>query len=88
MAFLMTFCETGKYVGFRMTEHSVKPCSYTGQGAMLLSPSQGMKPRPSEGKHVSYAGWSHSLRFCTSQLKTTLSVLSTSQLRKRVLRSA
>jgi putative transposase len=88
MAFLMTFCETGKYVGFRMTEHSVKPCSYTGQGAMLLSPSQGMKPRPSEGKHVYYAGWSRSLRLCTSQLKTTLSVLSTAQLRKRVLSSA
>jgi len=55
---------------------------------MLLSPSQGMKPRPSEGKHVYYAGWSRSLRLCTSQLKTTLSVLSTSQLRKRVLSSA
>ncbi|HEY6540560.1 MAG TPA: zinc ribbon domain-containing protein [Ktedonobacteraceae bacterium] len=88
MAFLMTFSETGKYVGFRMTEHSVKPCSYTGQGAMLLSPSQGIKPRSSEGKHVYYAGWSHALRICTSQLKTTLAVLSTSQLRKRVLSSA
>jgi putative transposase len=88
IAFLMTFRETGKYVGFRMTSQEVKSCSYIGQGAMLLSPSQGIKPRPSEGKHVYYAGWSHSLRLCTSQLKTTLSVLSTSQLRKRVLSSA
>jgi putative transposase len=88
MAFLMTFCETGKYVGFRMTEPSVKPCSYSGQGAMLLSPSQGITPRPQEGKHVYYAGWSHALRVCTSQPRTTLAVLSTSQLRKRVLSSA
>ncbi|MGH2478909.1 MAG: zinc ribbon domain-containing protein, partial [Ktedonobacteraceae bacterium] len=88
MAFLITYCETGKYTGFRMTEHSVKPCSYSGQGATRLLLSQGIKPRPPEGKYVSYAGWSYSIRLCTSHPKATLSLLSTSQLRKSVLSSA
>jgi putative transposase len=88
MAFLMTYCETGKSTGFRMTSKKVKPVSYSGTGATLLLPSQGLIARPSEGKHVYYAGWSHALRLCTSQSKTTLSLLSTSQLRKRVLGSA
>jgi putative transposase len=88
MAFLMTYCETGKSTGFRMASKEVKPVSYSGTGATLLLPSQGLIARPSEGKHVYYAGWSYALRLCTSQSKTTLSLLSTSQLRKRVLRSA
>jgi hypothetical protein len=87
-AFLITSWQTGKYTGFRMTCFEVKPVSYSGTGARLLLPWQGLIARPSEGNHVDSAGWSYSLRFCTSQSKTTLSLLSTSQLRKRVLTSA
>jgi len=88
MAYLVTYCETGKSVGFRMTSQEVKPASYTGAGATLLLPSQGIKPGPHAGKHVYYAGWSYSIRLCTSQPTSKLSLLSTSQLRKRVLSSA
>jgi hypothetical protein len=87
MAFLLHYCETQEYQGFRMTSQEVKPCSYSGQGATLLLPSHGFIPRPSEGKHVYYAGWSYTLRLCTSQPNPKLSLLSTSQLRKRVLRN-
>jgi putative transposase len=85
MAFLITFCETQQYCGFRMTSSEVKPCLYIGQGAGMLLLPQGITPRPKEGKHIYYAGWSLTLRLSTSQTKHTLSVLSTSQLRKRVL---
>jgi putative transposase len=88
MAFLITFCETGTYTGFRMTSAQVKPASYSGAGAARLLMPQGITPRPKEGKHVYYAGWSRTLRLCTSHPHPTLSVLSTSQLRKRVLNSA
>ncbi|HTK08187.1 MAG TPA: zinc ribbon domain-containing protein [Ktedonobacteraceae bacterium] len=88
MAYLVTYCETGKYIGFRMTSEEVKPCSYSGQGATRLLLSQGITPRPVEGKHIYYAGWSYSIRLCTSHPKATLSVLCTAQLRKKVLRSA
>ncbi|GCE14734.1 transposase [Tengunoibacter tsumagoiensis] len=88
IAFLRTYCETGTYRGFRMTSQEVKPCSYIGQGATQLLLSQGFTTRPIKGKHVYYAGWSYSIRLCTSHPATTLAILSTSQLRKNVLRSA
>ena len=91
MAFLITYHETSRYQAYRMTDSSdgsVKPASYTGAGVTLLLPSQGIKPRPQEGKHVCYAGWSYSIALRTSQKKTTLAVLSTSQLRKHLLSSA
>ena len=50
----------------------LKPVSYTGTGATLLLPSQGITPRPSEGKHVYYAGWSNSIALRTSQSKSIL----------------
>jgi len=85
MAFLRTYLKTSRYTSYRMTEKSVNPCSYTGRGATLLLPSHGITPGPISGKHVYYAGWSFSIKLCTSQPRTTLSLLSTSQLRKRVL---
>ncbi len=88
LAFLLTYHQTKRYQAYRMTDPSVKPASYSGAGATLLLPSQGIQPRPQEGKHVYYAGWSYSLALCTAQPKAILSVLSTSQLRKRVLSSA
>jgi putative transposase len=88
MAFLVTYCETGKYLGFRMTSQEVKPASYTGSGAALLLPSQGITPRPHEGKQVYYAGWSYSIALRSSQPTKILSLLSTSQMRKCLLRKA
>ena len=41
-----------------MTSLKVKPVLYSRAGATLLLPSQGITPRPFEGKHVCYAGWS------------------------------
>jgi len=88
MAFLIIYHETERYVSYRMTDSSVNSCSYIGQEATLLLPSQGIKPRPHEGKHIYYAGWSYSIALRTSRPKNMLAVLSTSQLRKYVLRSA
>ncbi len=88
LAFLMTYHETKRYQAYRMTDPSVKPASYRGAGATLLLPSQGIAPRPQEGKFVYYAGWSYAISLRTSQKKHLLSLLSTSRLRKRVLRSA
>ncbi len=88
MAFLITYHETKRYQAYRMADSSVKPASYTGAGATLLLPSQGITPRPPEGKHVYYAGWSFSISLRTSQKNSLLSSLSTSRLRKRVLKSA
>ena len=88
MAFLISYCETGTYTGFRMTSKQVKPCSYSGQGATRLLLSQGITPRPKEGKYVYYAGWSYSIALRTSQPEAILSVLSTSQFRKHLLSSA
>jgi len=85
MAFLITYHETKRYVAYRMADSSVKPALYSSAGAMLLLPSQGITPRPSEGKHVYYAGWSYSTSLRTSRPKNLLTVLSTSQLRKYVL---
>ena len=85
MAFLITYHETQRYVAYRLADSSVKPALYTSAGAMLLLPSQGITPRPSEGKHVYYAGWSYSTSLRTSRPKNLLTVLSTSQLRKYVL---
>ena len=87
MAFLISYCETGTYTGFRMTSKQVKPCSYSGQGATRLLLSQGITPRPKEGKYVYYAGWSYSIALRTSQPNAILSVLSTSQFRKHLLSS-
>jgi len=88
MAFLITYHETKRYVAYRMADSSVKPALYTSAGAMLLLPSQGITPRPHEGKHMYYAGWSYSTSLRTSRPKNLLAVLSTSQLRKYVLQHA
>jgi hypothetical protein len=63
----------------------VKPVSYTGAGATLLLPSQGLTARPTPGTCVSYAGWRASIALRTSQPTNVLALLSMSQLRKRVL---
>jgi transposase len=41
-----------------LTSVKVKPVLYSRAGATLLLPSQGITPRPKEGKHVCSAGWS------------------------------
>jgi hypothetical protein len=68
-----------------LTAVKVKPVLYSRAGATLLLPSQGITPRPFEGKHVCYAGWSFSLALRTSRPKGVVAVLSTAHLRKRVL---
>src|SRR5258708_3818226 len=88
MAFLITYHDTKGYQTYRMTESSVKPALYIRAGATLLLPSQGITPRPHEGKHIYYAGWSYSTALRTSRPKSLLAMLSTSPLRKHVLRSA
>jgi len=88
MAFLITYHETKRYLSYRMTSSEVKPALYIRAGATLLLPSQGIKPRPYEGKHLYYAGWSYSTSLRTSRPKNILAVLSTSQLRKYVLQRA
>jgi putative transposase len=88
MAFLLTYHETQRYVSYRMTSSEVKPALYISAGATLLLPSQGITPRPHEGKHIYYAGWSYSTSLRTSRPKNLLAVLSTSQLRKYVLQRA
>jgi putative transposase len=88
MAFLTTYHETWRYESYRMTDSSVKPALYIRAGATLLLPSQGITPRPQEGKHVYYAGWSYATSIRTSHPKKMLALLSTSRFRKRLLRSA
>jgi len=88
LAFLITYHDTKRYQAYRMTDASVKPASYSGAGATLLLPSQGITPRPYEGKYICYAGWSYSIALRTSQPTSLLAVLSTSRLRKRLLDSA
>ena len=68
-----------------MTALKVKPALYTRAGATLLLPSQGITPRPLEGRHVCYAGWSFSLALRTTRPTGLVAVLSTAHLRKRVL---
>jgi putative transposase len=68
-----------------LTSVQVKPALYSRAGATLLLPSQGITPRPREGKQVFYAGWSLSLALRTSRPTGLVAVLSTSHLRKRVL---
>jgi len=85
MAFLLTYQQTKRYVSYRMTSSEVNSCSYSGQEATLLLPSQGITPRPHAGKYVYYAGWSYSTSLRTSHPRNLLAVLSTSQLRKYVL---
>ena len=63
----------------------LKPVSYTGTGATLPLPSQGLAARLTSGKRVFYAGWSQSIALRTSQPKPLLAILSTSHLRKRLL---
>jgi len=77
-------------VSYRMTDgaSSVKPSFYTREGATLLLPSQRFTPRPAEGKHIYYAGWSFSIALRTSRPKTMMAVLSTSRFRKHLLKSA
>jgi hypothetical protein len=88
MAFLLTYHQTKRYPSYRMTSKEVNSCSYSGQEATLLLPSQRVTPRPVEGKHIYYAGWSYSIRLCTSHPKSVLSLLSASRLRKNVLMRA
>jgi putative transposase len=88
MAFLTTYHETWRYESYRMTDSSVKPALYIRAGATLLLPSQGITPRPQEGKHVYYAGWSYATSLRTSHPKGMLALLSTSRFRKRLLSSA
>ena len=88
LAFLLTYHDTKRYQAYRTTDSSVKPASYTRAGATLLLPSQGITPRPHEGKYIYYAGWSFSISLRTSQKNSLLSLLSTAQLRKRLLKSA
>jgi putative transposase len=88
LAFLITYHQTRAYQAYRMTVSSVKPALYIGAGATLLLPSQGFTSRPYEGKHTYSAGWSYATSLRTSQPKNLLTVLSTSRLRKHVLRSA
>jgi hypothetical protein len=85
IAFLRTYLNTSRYASYRMTSPEINPCSYKGQGALLLLPVHGITPCPLQGKHVYYAGWPFSIRLCTSQTTSTLSLLSASQLRRRVL---
>src|SRR5215469_2409692 len=88
LAFLLTYHDTKRYQAYCMTDSSVKPASYTGAGATLPLPSQGITPRPQEGKYIYYAGWSYSTSLRTSQPKRLLAILATSQLRKYLLKSA
>jgi putative transposase len=87
MAFLLAYHATSRYQAYRMSESkdSLKPTSYTGVGAALLLQPQGITPRLNSGKRVYYAGWSHSIALRTSQPTNILAILSTSQLRKRLL---
>ncbi len=90
LAFLTTYHQTTRYVSYCMTDEvpSVKPPFYTREGATLLLPSQRFTPRPAEGKHIYYAGWSFSIALRTSRPKTMMAVLSTSGCRKYLLNSA
>lgn len=88
MAFLTTYHLTQRYAAYRMTSAEVNPCWYIRQGAVLLLPPQGITPRPLEGTHVSYAGWSRTTSLRTSQPLAVLAILSTSALRKRTLQQA
>ena len=90
LAFLTTYHQTTRYVSYCMTDEvpSVKPPFYTREGATLLLPSQRFTPRPAEGKHIYYAGWSFSIALRTSRSKTMMAVLSTSGCRKYLLNSA
>src|SRR5258708_1187320 len=88
LAFLVTYHDTRRYQAYRMTSEEVKPALYTRAGATLLLSSQGITPRPQEGKHIYYAGWSYSVALRTSQSTSLLSVLSTSKLRKHLLKRA
>jgi putative transposase len=84
LTFLHTYHQTQRYMSYRMTSPEVNPCSYTGRGAMLLLPSQGVTPRPLEGTKFYYAGWSFSVALRTSQSRPFLALLSTATVRKRV----
>jgi putative transposase len=88
LAFLLTYHQTQRYVAYRMTSVEVNPCSYTGRGAMLLLPSQGLTARPLTGTKIYYAGWSSSIALRTSQPRSILALLSTAAIRKRVYDSA
>jgi len=90
LAFLRTYHHTKRYESYRLTDgaSSVKPALYSRVGATLLLPSQRFTPRPWEGKHIYYAGWSFSLALRTSRPKTMMAVLSTSRFRKHLLTSA
>ena len=90
MAYLVTYHQTKRYHPYRMNESkdSLKPASYTGAGAALLLRSQGITPRPCEGKRVYYAGWSYSIALRTSHPKSFLAILSSSRFRKCLLDSA
>ena len=86
MAFLLTYHATSRYEAYRMSgsKDSLKPTSYPGAGVALLVQPQGITCLNAD-KRVYYAGWSHSIALRTSQPTNILVILSTSQLRKRLL---
>src|SRR5262249_17453766 len=88
VAFLLAYKHTRRYRSYRMADSSVKPALYSSAGATLLLPSQGITPRPQEGKYVYYAGWSSAASLRSAVPRPLLAVLSTSHLRKRVLSRA
>ena len=70
----------------RLSSLKVKPALLYKAGATLLLPSQGITPRPTEGKHVCYAGWSFSpLAQDISSQRARRGAEARSHLRKRVL---
>ena len=88
MTLLSTYQQTQRYQAYRMTSAEVKPVSYTGAGATLLLPSQGMTPRRIAAKKVSYAGWRQSTALRTSVPRGVVQVLSTAVCRQQVLHQA
>ena len=88
LTFLSTYHRTQRYTSYRMTSAEVKPASYTGAGARLLLPVQGITPRLIEAKRVSYAGWLRTTALRTAQPRDHLNVLSTAQCRKTVIQQA
>jgi putative transposase len=88
LAFLSTYQRTQRFTSYRMASSEVNPCSYSGQGATLLLPSQGVTARPIPGTNIYYAGWTGSIALRTSQPRPVLELLSSAVVRKRVQESA
>ena len=85
LAFLCTYHDTQRYQSYRIRFRGSQASFIHWGWRDAVLPSQGITPRPQEGKYICYAGWSFSTSLRTSQPKRLLSVLSTSELRKRLL---